>query len=147
MDPVKLKRWCNLSRVALVAILTIHVGMVSWGAYTHSPTVDEPAYLASGLSHWEFGWFDLCKVSPPLVRLVAALPLQFTDPQCDWNGYEPGSASRQEHTVGLKFVAANKQRTFWLFTFTATLIPAMSPVSGASAEIMYHALTTMSPPL
>lgn len=103
-------------RLILVATLAIHVAMVAWGASRHSPTVDEPAYLVSGLSHWEFGRFDLCKVSPPLVRLVAAVPLQFVGPRYDWNSYDPNSRMRQEQIVGLTFVVANEDRVFWLFT-------------------------------
>ena len=39
-------------RIVLVTILTVHVLLIGWGAWVHSPTVDEPAYLASGISHW-----------------------------------------------------------------------------------------------
>ena len=64
-----------LTRVGLSLVIVIHIVMLGWEAAWNSPTIDEPAYLASGVSHWEFGRFDLCKVSPPLVRLVAAIPV------------------------------------------------------------------------
>jgi hypothetical protein len=39
-----------------------------------SPTLDEPAHLVSGISHWRSGDFSLYRVNPPLVRLVATIP-------------------------------------------------------------------------
>jgi len=106
----------RLERIILTTTLVVHVLMVGWGAYRHSPTVDEPAYLASGISHWEFGRFDLCRVSPPLVRLVAALPIQLVEANYDWSSYGAGGAQRHEHIVGHEFIIANGKRSFWLFT-------------------------------
>lgn len=90
--------------------------MLAWGARCFSPTVDEPAYLASGLSHWVFGRFDLCRVSPPLVRMAAALPVMSSAPKYDWRRYRIGPGIRAEHAVGRSFVHVNGQRSFMLFT-------------------------------
>jgi len=108
-------------RVAVLALITgTHVALCMWGATVHSPTVDEPAYLAAGLSHWQFGRFDLCKVSPPLVRLIAAIPVMLSEPKVDWEGYkydeETESGVRTEHNVGRDFLLVNGERSFWLFT-------------------------------
>ncbi|MEZ6132694.1 MAG: glycosyltransferase family 39 protein [Planctomycetaceae bacterium] len=103
-------------RLIVAAIVGIHVALCMWGAYVHSPTVDEPAYLASGLSHWQLGRFDLCKVSPPLVRLVAAIPVMLAQPGYDWKDYKVGPGVRSEHAVGRSFLVANGERSFWLFT-------------------------------
>ena len=100
----------------LSLLLVIHSAMLAWGAFWHSPTVDEPAYLASGVSHWVFGRFDLCKVSPPLVRLVAAIPVCLTPHESNWDSYRVGPGVRVEHAVGRNFVAANGRGSFWLFT-------------------------------
>jgi hypothetical protein len=103
-------------RFLITTIVFIHVALCMYGAWVHSPTVDEPAYLASGLSHWHFGRFDLCKVSPPLVRLVAAVPVMLVQPKYEWKSYRVGPGIRAEHTVGHDFLVANGERSFWLFT-------------------------------
>lgn len=66
-------------RASLVALLLLlmHAGLLAWSIPRHSPTIDEMGHLAAGLSHWEFGRFDLYRVNPPLVRMVAALPLMW----------------------------------------------------------------------
>ncbi len=104
------------TRILITLIITLHVSLCFWGAWKHSPTIDEPAYLASGISHWEYGRFDLCRVSPPLVRLVAAIPVRLAKPKLDWKNYRIGPGVRAEHSVGRDFLIANKERSFWLFT-------------------------------
>lgn len=103
-------------RIIVGLIVLLHVGLCMWGAYVHSPTVDEPGYLASGLSHWQFGRFDNFRVSPPLVRLIAAVPVMLAQPKYDWRGYRIGPGIRAEASVGYDFLAANGERSFWLFT-------------------------------
>lgn len=105
----------RISRL-VVPILVLHTGMLAWGAFRHSPTVDEPAYLASGISHWEFYRFDLYRVSPPLVRLVAALPVRMANPEYDWSRFQGSPGLRTEHGVGSSFLLANGKRSFWLIT-------------------------------
>src|SRR5690348_10074181 len=68
-------------------LLIIHAALLAWQAYRYSPTIDEPAHLVAGISHWKFGRFDLYRVNPPLVRLVAALPMLVVDPKTDWSGF------------------------------------------------------------
>jgi hypothetical protein len=66
------------------ALLAIHAGLLAWGASCHSPTIDEVGHLAAGLSHWQRGRFDLYRVNPPLVRMVAVLPVLACQPAIDW---------------------------------------------------------------
>lgn len=103
-------------RLVVTLIILIHVSFCAWGAWCHSPTMDEPAYLASGISHWQFGRFDLCRVSPPLVRLVASIPVQLTNAKYDWSHYTISPGARYEHDVGRDFLIANGDQSFWLFT-------------------------------
>ncbi len=106
----------KLASPLVILILVIHTGMITWGALRHSPTANEPAYLGSGLSHWTLGRFDLSKISPPLVRLVAALPVLVAQPQYDWGKYHAGPGTRGEALVGYYFLLANGERSFWLMT-------------------------------
>lgn len=106
----------RLRPAIITLIVGIHLALCMWGGLVHSPTADEPAYLASGISHWQLGNFELCRVSPPLVRLVAALPVMAAGPRYDWGSYQSGPEVRREHAVGRDFLIANGKRSFWLFT-------------------------------
>ncbi len=106
-------RWC---RYALPVLAAVHTALLAWGAYRHSPTVDETAHLPSGMSHWEFRRFDLYAVNPPLVRLVAAIPVLFSDAKRDWSNYTTDRSRRLEFAVGRDFLRANGDRSYWYFT-------------------------------
>ena len=60
---------------ACCLLLAIHAVLLAWCAWHDSPTTDEVAHLPAGISHWHLGRFDLFRVNPPLVRMVAALPV------------------------------------------------------------------------
>jgi hypothetical protein len=114
----------------VVAILALHAAMLGWGAYRHSPTAEEIAYLPAGLSHWQLGRFDLADVSPPLVRIVAAIPVLCARPIYDWKSYEPDAESRSAHAVGVDFIVANGPRAFWLFTLSRLACIPFSLIGG-----------------
>ncbi len=98
-----------------VALLTVHALMLGWGAIRHSPTWDEVAYLPAGISHWQFGTFELYYYNPPLVRMVAATPVLAAQPRTDWTDLSAGGGWSSWH-VGYAFLRANGERSFWLFT-------------------------------
>lgn len=130
-----MQRAATLSSRLVVLILLVHTGMIAWGALRHSPTVDEPAYLASGISHWTFGRFDLYRVSPPLVRMVAALPIGVAGAEYDWSRYRGGPGVRAEHRVGHSFLLVNGERSFSLITLGRW---ACIPFSLLGAWICYR---------
>lgn len=101
---------------AVVVLLGVHGGLLAYSATRHSPTMLEPGFLAAGLSHWEFGRFELFRVNPPLVRMVAALPVLAAGYEADWSGYYEGPGARPEFSMGADFVRANGERSLWLFT-------------------------------
>ena len=94
--------------------MLVYVVMLVWGGGCHSPIADEPAYLASGISHWQYNQFELCKVSPPLVRLVAAIPVMLSGARVDLSLVP--NAPRSEHVAGQVFLKAYGENVFWLFT-------------------------------
>jgi len=106
----------RLRRLVVVLLLLAHGGLLAWSAARHSPAIDEVGHLGAGLSHWHFRRFDLYCVNPPLVRLVACLPLLAAQPQTDWKRYDPTKYGRQEFLVGADFIAANGARALWYFT-------------------------------
>ncbi|MBX3413346.1 MAG: glycosyltransferase family 39 protein [Pirellulales bacterium] len=97
-------------------MLAVHVALLAWSAYRHSPVNTEVGHLPAGISHWRFGRFDLYRVNPPLVRMVAALPVLYARPATYWNHYSTDPLVRSETQVGIDFVNANGARTFWLYT-------------------------------
>lgn len=92
-------------RLLVLLLLLIHASLLAWGAAHHSPTIDEVRHLPAGLSHWQLGRFDAYRVNPPLVRMVAALPVLLAKPTVD-----------TQFPVGDMLIADNGPRPFWYFT-------------------------------
>src|SRR5436190_4893559 len=100
----------------IVVVITSHFSMLAWSAYCTSPVMNEVAYLPAGISHWSFRRFDLYRVNPPLVRMLAALPVLFAKPKTDWSDYSTNELARSDIPVGMAFVKANGIRSLWLYT-------------------------------
>ncbi len=101
----------------VLTFLILQAALLTGAACTHSPTVDEVAHLPAGLSYWQLGRFDLYCVNPPLVRLVAALPVLYAHPSTDWRSVDSILTSRYEFQVGSDFLGANgdqAQRLYFL---------------------------------
>ena len=105
----------KVARRAVVLLLAIQTGLLAYSAYAHSPTLNEPGHLVAGLSYWKFGRFDVYNVNPPLVKMVAALPVMAVGYEEDWSGFNTGLGARPEFVMGEDFVAANGERSFFLF--------------------------------
>ena len=96
MKPATEKRQPDARWVKWVVagLLAIHSGLLAYGAWVHSPTYNEPAHLVAGISYWQFGRFDVYSVNPPLVKLVAAIPVMLAGCETDWKSfYEAPGAS------------------------------------------------------
>jgi hypothetical protein len=103
------------TRLVVFGLLAIHTGLLAYSAYVHSPTLNEPGHLVAGLSHWKFGRFEVYRVNPPLVKMIAALPVMAVGYEEDWSGFYEGPGARPEMAMGEDFVAANGERSFFLF--------------------------------
>jgi hypothetical protein len=117
-----------------MGLLILHVGLLAWGAYVHSPTLNEPGHLVAGISYWKSGHFDVYSVNPPLVRLVAAVPAMLAGAKTDWRSYTAGKGARPECSMGEDFAAANGKRFFWLVTLSRW---ACIPFSLVGACVCY----------
>ena len=106
-------RW---RRVCVVGLLAIHSALLGYSASRNSWTWDEVSFLPAGISHWKFGDFELFDVNPPLVRMVAAVPVLFADPALDWDYYTTNPTVRPERPIGKRFLEINGERSFWLLT-------------------------------
>lgn len=103
-------------RWVVLALLGLYGGMLAWSAAVHSPVKDEVPALAAGIRHWQVGQFNLFRVNPPLVRMVAALPVLSLQPATDWSRLHDVVGRRPEFDVGEDFIRGNGERSFWLFT-------------------------------
>ncbi len=118
------------SSILVTGLILIQVVLVAWRGKTESFVWDEVGHLASGISHLEFGRFDLYRVNPPLVRTVAAVGPWLAGYEPAWQSYSAAPDSRAEFTVGMDFVEANGARSFWLLTL-ARWCTIWVPILGA----------------
>lgn len=103
---------------------------MAYSATRHSPTLNEPAHLVAGLSHWEYGRFELYRVNPPLVRMTAALPVLAAGCESDWSGFYERPGARPVFAIGEDFIKANGERSLWLFTIARWSCIPFSLVGG-----------------
>src|SRR5580704_15208006 len=66
--------------LAVVALLLILALEMFLSARLESQTFDEPAHLYAGYSYWLHSDFGINPEHPPLVKLVASLPLLISRP-------------------------------------------------------------------
>ncbi|MCA8992738.1 MAG: glycosyltransferase family 39 protein [Planctomycetaceae bacterium] len=114
----------------VVVLLLIHAALLAYSATRHSPTFDEPGHLVAGLSHWDFGRFELYRVNPPLVRMVAALPVIAAGYEEDWSGYHERPGARPVFGMGADFIKANGKRSLWLLTIARWSCIPFSLIGG-----------------
>lgn len=119
----------------LWSILSTHALLLAWLSLVNAPTFDEIGHLPSGLSHWHFGNFDLYRVNPPLMRMIATLPLLPMRPNTDWTWVSNDPYLRSEFPVGLRFIENNREYCLWYFTFCRW---AQIPVSIFGAVIAFR---------
>ncbi len=98
-------------------ILLLHGLMLGWLATRHSPAIGEIPALASGVWHWKSGDFVPFRVNPPLVRMVAALPVLAFGAETDWSGVSDHLTDRCEFRIGTDFISANPDAAVDLFIF------------------------------
>ncbi len=126
MDQVSATRECDFqqrrkgidfpTKVLVVVCVCVQTSLLAWGAWRQSPTCNEVAHLAAGVSYWQFGRFDVYRVNPPLTRLVAAAPCLLTGCATNWASFYDAPGARPEWEIGKDFIAANRERSLWLYT-------------------------------
>lgn len=125
----------HLGRFFLTAVLTLHVVLVGRAALLHFPNIDEMAHVTAGVSHWQLGTFDLYRVNPPLVRMVATMPVVISGGRGDFRGYRDTIWERQEFTFAKNFYGLEAPR--WLrYTFIARF--GCLPFTLLGAMVVYR---------
>lgn len=100
---------------AVVLLLIIHALLLGRIAYVNAPVYDEIAHLPSGLSHWRFGDLTLYRVNPPLMRMIASLPVLVSAPEEELAFYSDHAYARPEFAVGRRFIDVNGPNAHWHF--------------------------------
>jgi len=121
----------NVTTGLIVAtLLSIHAGLLAFSATRHSPTLNEPGHFVAGLGHWKYGRFELYRVNPPLVRMVAALPVMAVGYEEDWSGFYEKPGARPVFSMGANFIKANGERSIWLYTIARWACIPFSLIGG-----------------
>ncbi|MFN8546191.1 MAG: glycosyltransferase family 39 protein [Candidatus Binatia bacterium] len=81
-------------------------------AFGDSVTVDEFAHLPAGLYYLRTGHFDLYRLSPPLLREIAALPVLWARPEGDFDRF---THAPEHWALGYHFMERNAVRYHGLF--------------------------------
>ncbi|MEJ7638939.1 MAG: glycosyltransferase family 39 protein, partial [Singulisphaera sp.] len=122
------------SRIALAVgvLVSIHLVLAVRSLVLESPTIDEVVHLPAGLTYWEKGTFRLYHHNPPLIKLVAALPVLasgvVTAPlyqNASWRSEFPNKAA-----FAHEFAQLNARQYFELFTRARLLMPAFSALGA-----------------
>ena len=61
-------------------LLVLHYALAARSLLQENPTVDEVVHMPAGITYWQKGTFRLYHHNPPLVKLVAALPVVWANP-------------------------------------------------------------------
>ncbi len=116
----------------MLVLLVVHYGLAARSLILENPTVDEVLHLPAGVSYWQKGTFRLYHHNPPLVKLVAALPVVWAKPNVEplyftdnWRSVEPSQVP-----FGHEFAALNADRYFEFFRLARLMMPLFSIIGG-----------------
>lgn len=125
----------RVQSLVVAGLLAIHALLLGYSATRHSPVHLEPAFLASGISHWNFARFELYRVNPPLPRMISSMPVLMAGCETDWSSFYDGPGARPEYACGEDFIKVNGPRSLWLFTLARL---AGIPINLLGAYIAYR---------
>jgi hypothetical protein len=113
ISPVDSSERVNRFAVRYVSSITlVHLSLLVYGIFNHGPGWDEVGHLPAGISHWRTGRFDLYRVNPPLVRMVATAPLVFLDDGVKWQWNSAYRCDRPEWDLGKEMIETNGRGYF-----------------------------------
>ncbi|WP_435016567.1 ArnT family glycosyltransferase [Tundrisphaera sp. TA3] len=116
--------------VAVVLLLALQFGLAAASLIQENPTIDETAHLPAGVSYWQTGTFKLYHHNPPLVKLVAALPVVLANPVTA-PLYQSGFWEQSsQSTFGEYFTLVNADRYFELFASARMMMPLFTLLGG-----------------
>jgi Dolichyl-phosphate-mannose-protein mannosyltransferase len=121
--------WIGL---AVAGLLALHLALAERSLTAENPTVDEVVHMPAGITYWQKRTFRLYHHNPPLVKLIAALPVVLSKPVMDplyqmksWSDREPSQT-----TFSQTFAFLNADRYFELFQLARMGMPLFSVLGG-----------------
>src|SRR5579871_2660246 len=110
----RLPKPSGCSKRVIYGLAVVYVLLLGRCAGQDGFTSEEVAHLSSGVFHWDQGDFGMFNVNPPLVRMVATIPVILLGYKADWSGYSNSIAERGERPEAIKFLDLNGQRSYFL---------------------------------
>lgn len=128
-EPEAAPPFLNPTRVGLgvVLLLTLQLTLAVRSLILENPTIDEVIHLPAGITYWQTGSFRMYPHNPPLVKLIAALPVWSTPIPYNpswWD--EPTNKAMFAH----EFQQANAAGYFELFSRARVIMPLFMTIGG-----------------
>ena len=121
--------WIGL---AVVVLLAVHLALAERSLVVENPTIDEVVHMPAGLTYWQKGTFRLYHHNPPLVKMIASLPVLMAGPVMDplyqmksWADRDPSPT-----TFSQTFAFVNADRYFELFQLARMVMPLFTILGG-----------------
>jgi hypothetical protein len=118
--------------LAVVLLLAVHATLAVHSLVRENPTIDEVIHLPAGITYWQTGTFKLYHHNPPLIKLIAALPVLASGVEMQglyqssaWNTEPP-----RKDVFAHLFSYLNAKDYFELFTRARLVMPLFSIVGG-----------------
>jgi hypothetical protein len=119
LEKKHLRKAANIFVFIFLSIQSTLLAYLSWHT---SPNSTEIGHIGAAVYLWQTGKFDVFHVNPPLVRMIAGMPIAlFCNPKYDWSGYSPRPQDRCEWQLGNAFVIANKLDDLRFYVFFARI--------------------------
>lgn len=119
---------------ALALLLALHAFLALTSLRRNSVTLDEFSHLPAGLTYWQKGTFVLFRHNPPLIKMLASLPVLLSRPSVDYGGSWAGAREGGYHPghvdFGTEFMRSNADRYFALFNRARAVIVLLSVLGG-----------------
>jgi hypothetical protein len=127
VQPARTPRWVL---PVVVALLTVQLSLAVRSLVLENPTVDEVIHLPAGISYWQTGSFRLYHHNPPLVKLIAALPVLAGQPPS--MRYSPQAWGEYPNKMAFahEFMEDNARDYFELFTQARLVMPLFALAGG-----------------
>src|SRR5438552_361018 len=113
-------------KTALILCFVLASFAMAWHALAKSATFDEIGHLQAGFYHWRHHDMERGIEHPPLLRLIAALPLNFmdlTDPQDEQTAFlERPLSVRREQLYGTILLYRSPEAGHEKILFSARLM-------------------------
>jgi len=113
-----------------VVLLIAHAILAFTSLRRNFVTLDEFGHLPAGLSYWQQMTFSLYHQNPPLLKMLAALPVLLAEPVVDygdsWARAADSGLQPNQFDFGTDFMRSNTGRYFDLFNLGRCVIVAVS---------------------